>query len=742
MELLSATQKQIEATDDFETIICDMLRKIYPNASVGVYTSTNGQLLLEGGTAVSTNQIEHGLWEDGEYFDYFLERFNHLDLVAPRVVRVIAAECADQRISTYLAVGSKDFKMIFDDVDSSFVQMAAQMLCRGRQSLALREALNAKEDFLRGITHQLRTPIHGILGSVELLAEELEARKADTTSTDTGRGVAVATSLCEHKDPTTYIKTIRSSARELISTVNSLINLNHWADIAQAERIFQPHHVNDVETVLLDEILKIIVDQLFARPSIMIKNHFPQDVDTLVVDMRLFVDCVLPLIVNAVQATVGGIVCVTLRITDDYQSLIVDVEDNGRGISISDQENIFKAYTKVDSHTTGAGLGLTLASRLATIMNGRVELVRSDLEKGSHFRATFAQPVLAGSIALPDQKKRNAGYRRLTFDTSGSTEPASLSNFYAQYLVHRGHIRSLGPDSSVTIFHYPACSEHTKAGVLTTPGKVGICLMPDGVPYPKTNDGQQVRREGNIVYVKGPFQSNTLDEALKQAYDIMYAADVPTNVTNIKPVAEEVIDASVRMTVVDHPPRAQAPPSHTSSDTSPRLDTIENTSKLTESMRTLQVKVPAPPLIKSSGRPTTLIVDDNAVNLRFLEMYCRHRRIPHLTATDGLQAVSAFSDRQGAAFAHSRSDVNAPISLILMDLQMPNCDGIEATRRIRELESKNGWSKSTIVIVTGQDSLQDRLNSKEAGADGYFVKPVGPKTLDSGIKEWFPEANT
>ena len=268
--------------------------------------------------------------------------------------------------------------MIFDDVDSSFVHMAAQMFCRGRQNLALREALRAKEDFLRGITHQLRTPIHGILGSVELLAEELEIAKVENTRTKAEQGVTVAPGLKEHKDPTTYIKTIRSSARELISTVNSLINLNRWADIAQAERMFQPHHVKDVEAVLLEEILKITVDQFSARPSVMIKSQLPQDTDILVLDLRLFLDCVLPLIVNAVQATVGGIVCVTLTVTANYQSLIVDVEDNGRGIGTLDQESIFEAYRKVDSHTTGAGLGLTLASRLATIMNGKVKLIRSE----------------------------------------------------------------------------------------------------------------------------------------------------------------------------------------------------------------------------------------------------------------------------------------------------------------------------------------------------------------------------
>ena len=312
---------------------------------------------------------------------------------------------------------------------------------------------------------------------------------------------------------------------------------------------------------------------------------------------------------------------------------------------------------------------------------------------------------------------------------AGST---SLSNFYAQYLINRGLVRSAELDSSISVFDYSTGSEHLEART----GKVGICLIPDTVPYLGTNDGQQIRRKNNTLYISGPFVSGILEEALKQASEM---------ISEVKPAIAITINASLKISVAEHPTRALKPLSCTSSATITGLTTKDSTSILTASIHNLKVKTPtSPPLIKSSGLPTTLIVDDNAVNLRFLEMYCRNRLIPHLTATDGLQAVSAFSDRQNAAYARPCNDTPAPppIQLILMDLQMPNCDGIQATRRIRELESSNGWSKSTIVMVTGQDSLQDRLGSKEAGADGYFVKPVGPKILDSGIKEWFPEANT
>lgn len=73
-----------------------------------------------------------------------------------------------------------------------------------------------------------------------------------------------------------------------------------------------------------------------------------------------------------------------------------------------------------------------------------------------------------------------------------------------------------------------------------------------------------------------------------------------------------------------------------------------------------------------------------------------------------------------------------------MDLQMPVCDGIEATKRIRELEQQHGWTRSSLFIVTGQDDQSDRSVACRVGADEYLVKPVSVKVLDREVKVYFP----
>jgi CheY-like chemotaxis protein len=453
--------------------------------------------------------------------------------------------------------------------------------------------------------------------------------------------------------------------------------------------------------------------------------------------MRLFIDCIQPLITNAMQAAKGGIVCVTTTVTDHKDSLIVDVEDTGQGISQSDHKTIFKAYEKVHAHTTGAGLGLTVASRLASIMNGEVTLVRSEIGKGSHFRATFAHPACTGSILASHRKTSATAKALIVFDAPCSPEPASLSSFFGRYLLHRGHSQSTNANGSISIFDYSTDLQYHQHPPRLQPGKAGICLIPDSMCHPLIHDGDQIRREDNIIYVKGPFLSNVLEQAWNQAHGVCVELEALKHAPETSISLGETIENAELTAISDDISGIPTLLKSTSFTSGPNLPGITGPSAV--SPQTLHLDTFSSSSPRQPTKPTTLIVDDNAVNLRFLEMYCRRRGIPHLTATDGLEAVQSLCLHQTSAFAtdYVHTDVE-PIALILMDLQMPNCDGVEATRQIRKLEEVNGWPKATIVIVTGQDSLQDRTLSKEAGADDFFVKPVGPKVLDRGLRNWFP----
>lgn len=736
LDRLTLLQRLLDTDRNVEDAVKDMLLETYPGSLIKIIVAKGDVLHLGDGTSVPADHIEHGLWEDSDFFDYMIEKLNHQEPVAHRSIRLVTSQCASQQTPTFLVVGTKDFRNVYDDIDAWFIQMCATTLCRYWQNKALKEALRAKETFLRGITHQLRTPIHGILGSVDLLTEELKSRNVLSTTVGSTPEDSPSDEQVSALDPYAYIKTIRSSANDLISNINSLIKLNQWADVAEAERVVAAHNIEDIEVALLNELTLFLPDDVTLRPSLILNHQLPDRCDTISLDLRLFVDCIQPLLQNAIQNTAGGVVAVVITVTDDFRSLIVDIEDNGCGIHPENQKRIFDAYEKVDNNTTDAGLGLTLAGKLATLMNGTVVLVSSEVDKGSHFRVTFNDPTCASSL-LPNRRTFEnlpPVFNRLPADDFTSL----LGNNFADYLTKLGYKESSCPSESLLTLDYTRdlmkLYQNTQ---LVRNNQIAVCLVPE-------NDtvinfaGQRLLRDNNVIFTKGPFTSRAIEDVLAEA-DSIFAAHAAVKPTQpfqpILPTGGIALD-----------PRAPAAPADDQNFSAPAI-AHQNSffpkhiveAELANSITALAIAQKPPPPPSNPCKPMTLLVDDNAVNLRLLEMYCKRRGIAYCTASDGAQAVTLFAAHRAPSDLLTTQTL-CPFDLVLMDLQMPVCDGISATSQIRALEKEYGWSKSVVFIVTGQDSPKDRAGALAAGSDGYMVKPVGPKVLDRGIKQWFPDA--
>jgi signal transduction histidine kinase/ActR/RegA family two-component response regulator len=745
LELTSKMQSLCDQGANMEEKIIEMLHEVYPQATIGVYRTTTGRIHLEGGTELETSELVHGLWEDCEHFDQMIIQSNHQDLVASRIVRAIASQCSSERTPTFLLVGSKNFGQVFDDVDSGFIQMCTTTLCRYWQSRVLKEALEAKDTFLRGITHQLRTPIHGIIGSVELLTEELRSR-AVISHAPSSPGHMLPED--DEYDPYTYIKTIKTSARDLIATINSLIKLNQWTDIAQAERTYACHSIRAVESALLKEAAAGLPDDMADRPTFVISHRLPARCDSLTIDMRLFLDVVAPIIVNAAQNTPGGIVCVTLSVTDDLHSLIVDVEDNGRGIPVAWHKRIFKAYEKIDAYTIEAGLGLTLASRSALLMDGTVSLLSSELGKGAHFRASFAELKCVCSAAIQPPIREQFARLPPTFfqiptgSGTSETDSLSLSRLFGRYLESSGFVNSSTIEGCLCIVDYDADLTQLYEKIAQVPnGQLVICMVPEHEPLPTHPGSALAQIQDKTIFVQGPFLSDILDEALANAATTL--EEFTSRTIQSKPCAcgdAALHNLKSTLTLDTSTAEPESPPCtpEMGSSCTSLMDTTMAEAEYVKPIHQLRIIAqPSSPRGPPSLRfptPMVLLVDDNAVNLRLLEMYCTRRKFAYRTARDGADAVRLFAEGRASDDPNLAAQ---PFNLVLMDLQMPVCDGINATRQIRHLEEQNRWDRSVVCIVTGQDSPADRNDASGAGSDGYLVKPVGPKVLDRWVKQWF-----
>ncbi len=511
--LVSAVQREAGDAVSEESVL-GILKTTYPDAVISLQSSKAAHIDLEGRSPISQSVLEGGLWEDTDYVDDFIANSNHEEPPSIRAVRVMAARCESISGSSLLVVASKDFRLVFDDIDLRFVQTCANMLSQMWQKRLLSEVMTAKEEFLRGICHQLRTPIHAILGSVELLAEELKSRDTHEGSQPTSPLLQSTTAgqLGEHS---IYLDTIRTAGRDLISVVNSMITLNRWADIAISDRRYATHNIYELETELANEIPTAISRNTRDRAPIAFANNIPPDCDSLRTDLSLLRDSLLPLIINAIQHTPEGMIVVTTSLRPDSKELIVDVEDAGRGIHPDHQQRIFEPYEKVDSHSTGAGLGLTLASRFATLLHGSVVLVSSGIDKGSHFRVTFREVECAPSHPSSEPLVSRLESLPPTFHNMASS-PAGvpLCGHFTRFLSSHGFSSSDSMEGSLIVLDYVPDSNQRRAYLSQIASdQVVICLI--AAPERETCSEET---PSNVIYVNGSFlTSSAMRSALEDA---------------------------------------------------------------------------------------------------------------------------------------------------------------------------------------------------------------------------------
>lgn len=743
---LIATVENVSDEHDSQDSVLKILRIAYPDESITIQSSGTGQFVNSQYSGLPSD-LNNGLWEDTAYIDEFIATSNHDDTPTDRVVRIISAQCESKLGHSVLAVATMDFRRIFDDVDAWFIQSCASMITQVWQRRLLSEAIRAKERFLRGISHQLRTPIHGILGAAELLNEDLKAITISENAKIQPALAELAGYLSDIKKSSLYLDTISTAGRELMSTVNSMITLNRWADVAVAERHYASHDISELELELMKGVSDAATRHTGSTPSIFFHCDLPLDCRCLETDLSLLRDSVLPLIINAIQYTSEGAVIVTSSKQQGTDAFVIDVEDTGCGILPDDQSRIFELYEKGGEHSTGAGLGLPLATKFSTLLHGSIELISSRVDRGSHFRATFRDVRYLASAVPSHILASSLRYLPPRFYQLGADLPdLYLSSNFTKFLIRNGLTTSGSYQDCFAILESARDSKQNHSYISTVPSEqVVICLVPTSV------ESESLEALPNVIYASGPFSTlnlmNILQEADNLAMMINPAKRLVRSNTNL---AEDLTQDGTAV----HPNSSDEPYStsdegYSSMDGSPSTNgesgqTLEHGGESDLDRSVLfkrQSDEPAtrrhstiPPALPRSSKPLTLVVDDNTINLRILQMYCKKRRLSCLSAADGKQAVEIFSKRQAS---HAAGD-GAPIELILMDLQMPVCNGIDATQEIRSLEKQNGWNSSILFMVTGQDSEMDRAAASTAGADDYLVKPIGMRFLDSGLKRYFP----
>ncbi|HRO33312.1 MAG TPA: response regulator [Brevundimonas sp.] len=242
-------------------------------------------------------------------------------------------------------------------------------------------ASEAKSNFLGVISHELRTPMNGVLGAAQLLsATRLEATQRE------------------------YLSIIRNSGDNLLSLLNDIL------DMTKIEAGKMTFEVVDVSIADLNRRVTGPFEAQAEAKGLVFVSEFEGEVPAVVRGDPLRVcQVVQNLLSNAVKFTDRGEIRYRIRgerLSDTRVRFDFIVTDSGAGIAPHDLERLFQPFTQVDASSTrrfgGTGLGLTIARRMANIMGGDIT-VQSVLGKGSTFVLSLEAEVVEWAEAQPDE---------------------------------------------------------------------------------------------------------------------------------------------------------------------------------------------------------------------------------------------------------------------------------------------------------------------------------------------------
>jgi PAS domain S-box-containing protein len=255
-------------------------------------------------------------------------------------------------------------------VQEATAELSRQNELLRRSHIEVEQASAAKSQFLANMSHEFRTPLNAILGYTSMLLK------------------GVAGELTPHQRRN--LERVDSNAHHLLAIINDIL------DISRIEAGKMPLTVTDFAVRdLITEVLAE-VEPIIARSRLSVTTHLPDDVPVITSDRQKVKQIVINFLTNALKFTSQGSVDVTVRYVTADDVLTLGVSDTGIGIAPDDQERIFEDFRQADNSPTreytGAGLGLAICRRLASMLEGSIGLV-SELGRGSTFTLRIPRAV-------------------------------------------------------------------------------------------------------------------------------------------------------------------------------------------------------------------------------------------------------------------------------------------------------------------------------------------------------------
>ncbi|KKK23497.1 hypothetical protein AOCH_002337 [Aspergillus ochraceoroseus] len=597
----------------------------------------------------------------------------------------------------------------------------------------------SKSDLLASVSHELRSPLHGMLASSELL---------QTTALEPAQ-----------KDMVTMVETCG---------LTLLDTMNHLLDFAKINNLTRVHkkggsHEADMEDLTsefdLDTLVEDVTDSLYAGHRSLVnaskmagrylpvgtgvghrggggtEPEEPKNMGDLSVIVRIeereswriqsisgaWGRIIMNLLGNAFKFTRSGFIEISLAQKEErhngFKSVFahLTITDTGCGISRDFLDNkLFTPFSQEDILTEGVGLGLSIVQQLVAYVDGHVDL-KSEVGVGTqvdvYIPVGFAEPeprhprffdamnrpgcrimkrvCLVGLTPYADLREAPRGLLSTDAKRKLSIRGAISNILLSQPGWMLSFADSLNKASGdIVVLEESTLKKIAEKGPIKTGFRSVIVLGEHGVSIP----GDFTIEGADVIYIPQPLGPRKVIQALQRFTESQ------------QPHCSSGEESPIFGPMPGFPMRGRS------------LSEAFAMAKGSESPPVVRENVSefSPPLPQGSAQRDihVLIVDDNDINLKILATFMRKIGCSYETASNGLVALEKYRN------SFRKFDY------VLMDISMPIMDGIVASSRIREYEEEKSLPRSAIMAVTGVASSEMQQQAFAAGIDDYLVKPL------------------